>query len=199
MKAGIEALSYCIADDEDEINNTLEVIGKKHDEAALLALEAGTDCVMIPENLSSESVGKSNFHRYLEPYHKKWTAEIKRQGKISFIHMDGTLKGLLGEVSHAGFRVLEALTPAPVGDVPLEDFLSIVSEDVIVWGGLPGSFFSGFVSDETFDRYVIDTIKLMTRTPRFVLGVADQVPPYTKPERLKRVNELVEEYGAYRC
>jgi uroporphyrinogen-III decarboxylase len=200
LKAGIENLTYCIADDEEEVSHTLEVMQKKHEEAAILTLEAGTDCVMIPENLSSESVGKGYFHRYMEPYHKKWTAEIKKRGKVSFIHMDGTLKGLLAEVSRAGFRVLEALTPAPVGDVPLKDFLPMVSEDVIVWGGLPGAFFSDFVSDEVFDRYVIDTIKYMRSAPhRFVLGVADQVPPYTRPERIRRVNELVEEYGAYSC
>ena len=37
----------------------------------------------------------------------------------------------------------------------------------------------------------------MIRKPRFVLGVADQVPPMVLERRVKRVSELVNEYGIY--
>jgi hypothetical protein len=37
----------------------------------------------------------------------------------------------------------------------------------------------------------------MKKQPRYVLGVADQVPPKARFERVKRVSELVESYGCY--
>jgi hypothetical protein len=37
----------------------------------------------------------------------------------------------------------------------------------------------------------------MIRKPRFVLGVADQVPPDGLERRVKRVGELVNEFGKY--
>ena len=195
QKAGIEALAYCVADDPDEFEWTLDVIGKSFEKAVNITVAAPCDCVMVPENLSSEVVGKEYYHQHVEPYHHKWTQLIKKHGKFSFIHMDGTLKGLISEVSHSGFQVLEALTPEPVGDLPLEDFIYSVSGDVIVWGGLPGAFFTQDFPDKDFDAFVIKAIKLMTQNTRFVLGVADQVPPYATFERIKRVNELVERYG----
>ena len=37
----------------------------------------------------------------------------------------------------------------------------------------------------------------MVKEPRFVLGVADQVPPDGLESRVKRVAELVNEFGIY--
>jgi hypothetical protein len=38
-------------------------------------------------------------------------------------------------------------------------------------------------------------INVMKREPRYVLGVADQVPPDGLERRIKRVGQLVEKYG----
>ena len=45
---------------------------------------------------------------------------IRQAGKHSFIHMDGTLKGLLKHVAETGFDVIEAATPLPSGDMTME-------------------------------------------------------------------------------
>jgi len=37
----------------------------------------------------------------------------------------------------------------------------------------------------------------MKTEPRYVLGVADQVPPLARFERIARVRPLVEKYGRY--
>ena len=37
----------------------------------------------------------------------------------------------------------------------------------------------------------------MRREPRYVLGVADQVPPDGLESRVRRVAEIVDEYGFY--
>lgn len=44
---------------------------------------------------------------------------------------------------------------------------------------------------------VRDVLSVMTSEPRYVLGVADQVPPTGLRKRVIRVAELVERYGAY--
>jgi hypothetical protein len=40
-------------------------------------------------------------------------------------------------------------------------------------------------------------IEIMVKEPRYVLGVADQVPPDGLEDRVRRVGELVELYGRY--
>lgn len=196
-KAGIETLSYIAADAEDELLETIRIMDQKYEEAAAITLAAPADCIMIPENLSSEVIGKHFYGQYMRAHHEKWTRAIAKAGKYSFIHMDGTLKGLISEVASSGYSVLEALTPAPVGDLSLEEIRTAIAGRAVAWGGLPGGWFTDMLSDAEFDEKVMQTIEFMRNDPHFVLGVADQIPPYSRPERIRRVGELVDQYGLY--
>jgi hypothetical protein len=154
--------------------------------------------LMIPENLSSEMVGPDLFELYMFDYQKEWTTKIREAGKYSFIHIDGTLAGLLRHEASVGFTVLEALTPYPTGDVRFEDIEALAGDsDSILWGGIPGSYFTECVDDAEFDSHVKHLLSIMVKKPRFVLGVADQVPPDGLERRVKRVSELVSEFGKY--
>lgn len=195
--AGITAVTYALSDAPDEFDETIAVLGQKADEAAEIALRSPAECLMIPENLSSEVVGKRLFHKYMRNYEERWAKRIREAGKFSFVHMDGTLKGLIREVSATRIDVLEALTPAPVGDLAIEEIRNWVEEDTIIWGGIPGLYFTDLISDREFDRFVIHVLEVMRSEPRYVLGVADQIPPGARWERIRRVSELVEQYGRY--
>ena len=154
---------------------------------------------MIPENLSSEVVGPRFFEAYVRPYQEEWAREIAKAGKVSFVHMDGTLKGLLAREAATGIKVIEALTPAPVGDIPVGGWAAAAANPAtVLWGGIPGSYFTPAVGDDEFDRHVRDVLSVMRASPRFVLGVADQVPPDGLESRVRRVREIVVESGRYR-
>lgn len=195
--AGIQTVVFTLADAPEEFEETFAVLRKKHDEASEIALRSPAECLMIPENLSSEVVGKRLFNQYVRPHDEHWTRRIREAGKYSFIHIDGTLRGLVREASETGFAVLEALTPAPVGDIPIEDLDQWVARDTILWGGIPGVYFTDLVNDAVFDAFVIRVLGVMKTEPRYVLGVADQVPPLARFERIARVRGLVEKYGRY--
>lgn len=195
--AGIETVTYMISDNRDEFEETLVILEKKFDEAAQIALNSPAECLMIPENLSSELIGKNIFESYVRRYEEKWVQKINEAGKYSFVHIDGTLKGLINKVASVGFKVLEALTPAPVGDIAMNEIHKWIEGDNIIWGGIPGVYFTDIVSDKNFDQFVIEVLEIMKTQPRYVLGVADQVPPRSRWERIKRVSELVERYGVY--
>jgi uroporphyrinogen-III decarboxylase len=197
LYAGVESTIYCEKDEPDEFKKLMDLMEFKNGQAAQIVVDSAAELIMIPENLSSEVVGKRLFELYMRPYEKKWIKKIKDAGKYSLIHMDGTLRGLVKEIASTGFNVIEAMTTAPVGDIPLEDLHNWVEEDTIIWGGLPGIYFTDLVSDEDFETYVKAALKIMIKKPRYVLGVADQVPPGGIWERIKKVSELVEKYGRY--
>jgi Uroporphyrinogen decarboxylase (URO-D) len=197
LDAGIEAVTYALSDAPEELEETLAVIGRKDDEASEIALRSPAECLMIPENLSSEVVGKKFYDAYVRPHDERWTRRIREAGKTSFLHIDGTLRGLIREASATGFKVLEAVTPAPVGDIEIEDLHNWVEPETVLWGGLPGVYFTDLVSDSEFDAFVRRVLEVMRSAPRYVLGVADQVPPLARFERIARVRELVETYGRY--
>jgi uroporphyrinogen-III decarboxylase len=173
-------------------------VKRSHDQAARIAVDSPAEVLMIPENLSSEVVGPALFEQFMRPYQSEWAREIRAAGKFSCIHLDGTLKGLLREECAVGLTFIEAMTPAPVGDLAVEDWAGFTGPtDTLFWGGVPGGFFTPIVSDRDFDAHVRSVLRVMRTAPRYVLGVADQVPPSGLESRVRRVSELVEEMGRY--
>jgi uroporphyrinogen-III decarboxylase len=198
LEAGVLAVTMAALTAPSEFKDLLDTMKKAFDQAAQIAVDSPAEVLMIPENLSSEMVGPDLFKLYMEDYQKEWTGKIRDSGKYSFIHIDGTLGGLLKQEASVGFTVLEALTPYPVGDLKFEDLAGIAGDSKsIIWGGIPGSYFTDCVSEDEFERHVKYLLSIMTSEPRFVLGVADQVPPDGLESRVKRVAELVNVYGKY--
>ena len=198
LEGGVEAVTMAALTMEEEFRELLVAMRRAFDKAASIAVDSPAEVLMIPENLSSEMVGPELFHLYMEDYQKVWTSRIRDAGKYSFIHIDGTLGGLLSEEAKVGFTVLEALTPYPVGDVKWEDIEDLAGEsESILWGGIPGSYFTDCIDDDEFERHIRELLSIMVKKPGFVLGVADQVPPDGLERRVKRVAQLVCEYGRY--
>jgi uroporphyrinogen-III decarboxylase len=199
LEGGIEAVTFAAAAAPEELAETLAVMKSAFDKAARLAVDSPAEALMIPENLSSEVVGPRFFDPHVRPYQEEWAREIEKAGKFSFVHMDGTLKGLLAREAATGIKVIEAMTPAPVGDVAIEDWAAVAANPrTVLWGGIPGSYFTPAVGEAEFERHVRAALAVMRSAPRYVLGVADQVPPDGLESRVRRVAELVEEYGSYR-
>jgi len=198
LDAGISAVVGMRTDARAAFDEALAVVGESHGRAAAAALASPAEALMIPENLSSEVVGSALYEAHMRPCHEAWTAGVRAAGKRSFVHLDGTLRGLLRQVSSAGFDVIEAMTPAPVGDVAVEDWAAFEpSGKTVFWGGLPGVYFTDLVPEAEFERHVKAVLSVMKRQPRYVLGVADQVPPDGLERRVRRVGELVEEFGRF--
>jgi hypothetical protein len=197
LLAGIQTVTYCLADAPEEFEETYAALRQNLEIASEIALNSPAECLMIPENLSSEVVGKKLYNKYVRDHHLRWARRIKEAGKYSCVHVDGTLKGLVREVSQTGFTFLEALTPEPVGDLPIEEWRQWVADGTVMWGGIPGVYFTDLVSDADFDEFVIRVLKVMRSEPRYVLGVADQVPPRSRWERIARVRPLVEQHGRF--
>lgn len=194
---GIVNLVFLLADAPDEMAEIFALMEAKYDQAAELTVASPAECIMIPENLSSEVVGARNYLKYMRGYESKWIRQIRQAGKHSFIHMDGTLKGLLQQVAETGFDVIEAATPAPSGDMTMQEVADTITGDTIIWGGLPGIIFTPCFGEEAFAEHVKYVLSIMQQRPKFVLGVADQVPPDAIMDRVGRVAELCDLYGKY--
>jgi hypothetical protein len=198
IDAGIENVVNLYMSAPEALTETLAAIKASMDRAVELVLESPAEIVMTPENLSAEVVGPTFFELFMQAYQNDWKDKIHAAGKFSCIHMDGTLKGLLRQEAAIGFTFIEALTPAPTGDLAIEEWAGYFGDSrTIAWGGIPGAYFTEQTSEAEFDRLVEHVLSVMRKEPRYVLGVADQVPPDGLTGRVKRVRELVDRYGAY--
>jgi len=198
IDAGIENVVDLYMEAPEELEETLRVMEQALDQAVAMVLESPAEIVMIPENLSSEVVGPAFFEMFMREIQTKWVRWIHQAGKYSCMHMDGTLKGLLRQEASVGYSFIEALTPWPVGDLPVEEWKDYLGgQGCLGWGGIPGSYFSPGTSGEQFQEFVASVLEVMRSEPRYVLGVADQVPPDGLEERIRLVADLVDRHGRY--
>jgi hypothetical protein len=149
LEAGVMTVTMAALTAPEEFKDLLDTMKNAFDKAARIAVDSPAEVLMIPENLSSEMVGPELFKLYMCDYQEEWTKKIREAGKYSFIHIDGTLSGLLKQEAAVGFTVLEALTPDPVGDMKWEELEPFCGDSrSILWGGIPGSYFTDCVDDD---------------------------------------------------
>ncbi|MGB9677597.1 MAG: hypothetical protein ACPLZ9_03170 [Candidatus Ratteibacteria bacterium] len=193
--AGIQKVIEIYIENKEILEETLDIIQKSDDEIFEIIENSPALIVEFPENLSGEITGKNFIERYELPYWKKRIEQLHKKDKFVGIHNDGTLKASLPLLIEAGFDFIEAVTPAPFGDMPIEEILKISEGKIIIWGGIPGALFSPLYSEEYFENYIKNLILFVKGRKNFILGVADQVPPDASFKRICKVREILEKYG----
>lgn len=131
------------------------------------------------------------------PYYKKRVQQLHNAKKYIYVHIDGTLRGVLPLLGETGVDCAQSVTPAPVGDIPVEKLREMAGPNIILWGGLPGIYFSCQYSEKTLRQMAMDIIKHHLEGHKFIMGVADQVPPDGDIKRVKMITNLVERYARY--
>jgi len=181
----------------EELEETLDVMSEADDIVYDIVAEAPAPFVIFGDNITSELVSPPIFKRYYAPYYKKRVGKLRAKGKYTYVHVDGTLRGVLPLIEETGIDAAESLTPAPVGDVQVEDLRKIAGPRLILWGGVPAVFFSPVYPEEQLMSMVERVIERYKEDGRFVIGSCDQPPPESDLERIRKVSRLIEKYGSY--
>jgi len=192
---GVMNTSFALADAPSEIEKTLEVLAKSDDPIYEVICSSPAPLVYFGENITGEVVSPGIFEKYYAPYYRRRSEQIHKAGKYIFLHIDGTMRAILPLVGKTGVDCAQSLTPAPVGDVEVEEMRRLAGPQLILWGGVPGAFFSPVYSEKELADIVLRCINFYKNDSKFMLCVCDQVPPDGEIERVKMVSELVEKYG----
>ena len=189
--AGVEKTVELYMDEPEEFEESMCRIQDAENEVFDILCGSSAVYVEFAENLSSEITGKTFFEKYNMPYYKKRIEQLHKVGKYVGIHIDGILGTCLPLLEPCGFDVAEAVTPFPVGDIKLEDIRETAGASIVIWGGLPGALFSPSYTDEYFRSHLEKVLDVFKDDTRFVMGVADQVPPDGLEHRIKLVREMI--------
>jgi hypothetical protein len=159
-------------------------------EAVDVLCEEAPTLVHVCDNLTSD-VYTPYFDAYMAAHYREVLARLHGAGIRVATHLDGTVRGLLPRLSEVGFDVIEALTPAPVGDASAAEMRALAGPATVLWGGLPGAMFAPPWTWEQFRAHVVEVLDAWRGTP-FILGIADQLPPDGDIEFVRRTAELLE-------
>ena len=183
-------------DYEKEIRALAESMGGFFDQIIQLIGDSPAEVVYWGANFDDMITYPALFEKDIVPWIRKAADILGRKGKFVSCHCDGENLGLLDLIRDSGMHIAEAITPAPMTKVPIEEYYRRWSGKLTLFGGIPSILLlRESVSDEEFEAYLGHLFKAVAPGKRMILGIADSTPPNAVFERLVRIGEKVEKEG----
>ena len=194
---GIEKTVYASLDVPEVLAEYVGMVNANLLRCLDVLCQSPAEVIILGDNFSSDVQPPQFFRRWSAPFYREAFTRIRRAGKFSSVHVDGRLRGLLREFAAMEADCIDAVTPAPMGDLDPEACRDEAGPDMILSGGVPPTAWLPEVSDDEFRRSVLDWLALRRRSPRLVAAAGDQVPPGAVESRIDLMRELVEQEGQY--
>lgn len=193
---GYNEVFYHMMDHLNEFEHLLTVMTQAERER-LWPVVADSPARLILHGLhfDSQMTPPKLFSKYITPYYKEFSDLLHSKGKFLAWHADDDSQAILGDVKEAGFDMSECFCTAPMVNVTLEEARAAWGSDVIIWGGVPSVVLEETFPEEEFEEYMRGVFRAIVPGNAFILGVADNVMPMSKIERVERISELVEQHG----
>jgi hypothetical protein len=172
--AGLERFSMDLADYPELVDSLYATMFKRWDEIYELAAKSPAQVFQAADNISSIVVGQERFRHYCMPCYERHSAILAAGGKRLFlVHMDGRLASIADLIAQSKFAIVEALTPAPMGDVSVAQARRLWP-DKALWLNFTSS--AHVESDEAIAAHTRQLIEEAGTRRGFAIGITEDVP-----------------------
>ncbi|MGQ9781278.1 MAG: hypothetical protein ACUVQ8_03340 [Nitrososphaeria archaeon] len=128
-----------LAKDRETVEEIYETLEKRYEEELFpIAADSPSEVVLYGGNIDSVLVNPQMLERYYLPTYEKCSKILHSKGRLLDVHMDGKLKSLLELIAESKVDIVEAFTPPPMGDLPIETALQLW-KDKIIWINFPST------------------------------------------------------------
>ena len=188
---GLADTFYLLADHPAEVEAYLEACDRRDDGQIDAALQLPCRLFNLGDHATNEFTPPPILTKYLMPRWQRISARLHEHGRFVHSHWDGHSKTMLPYLKDTGLDAVEALTPAPMGDMTLDDIKAAVGDRIICLDLLPAiHFLAQYTTEEMveFARRAIDMF-----APRLILGISDEISQVGQIEKVEAITELVDE------
>lgn len=194
---GVEQTIFAAADMPDVLSAAVTEMNANLLHCIDLLCASPAEVVIMGDNFSSDVQPPRFFRRWSAEFYREAFRRLRAAGKYTAVHVDGRLSGLLREFASLGADAIDAVTPAPMGDLTPRQCREEAGPALILSGGVPPSVWIEPATDNDFRRAVLEWLELRKFSPRLVAAAGDQVPPGTPEHRIAMMRDLVEKHGRY--
>ncbi|MFH1570030.1 MAG: uroporphyrinogen decarboxylase family protein [Gemmatimonadota bacterium] len=189
---------FHLTDYRDQVEELLEVMTAT-DREHLWPVVADSPARLILHgvHLDSQITPPPLFQRYITPYYRELSALLHARGKTLCMHADNDSRLILRHLSEAGYDMVETFTTEPQVTCTLEQARAAWGTGMIIWGAVPSVILEPTFSNGEFEAYMRRVFRTVAPGDAFILGVADNIMPGARLERLQRIAEMVEAWGGY--
>lgn len=153
----LERWIYAQQDHPDHFAALLEAQTRRDERR--LALVADSPAELLGLGWFEGIWGPAQFKKYEYPFYQKWVPYLQSKGKICVLHCDATksMKAYKDLIASIGFKVIDAFTPPPVGELSLAEVRQAWGNDTVIWMNFPETiFYSGY---DATKQYTIDLLR----------------------------------------
>ncbi len=178
-----------LAKQRETIDELYGMLEKRYEtELFPIAADSPSEVVLYGDNIDDVLVSPSIFERYHLPSYAKCARILHGKGKLLDVHMDGRLKDIVAQVRDSDVDIVEAFTPPPMGDLPIDEALS-TWEDKIIWINFPSTI-STLMGPEDVKRHILEQLELMIPGERSLLIASTE--NYLPEENLMTMARIME-------
>lgn len=192
--AGLVDSYYLLHDHRREVEEYLEACDERDERMIETALRLPCRIFSLGDHATNEFTPPPILERYLLPRWQSIADKLHKAGRFVHTHWDGNSRQILPYLLETGLDGVEALPPAPMGDMTLEEIKDAVKERMICLDLLPAiHFLPHYPLSEVleFARKVMDMF-----VPNLILGISDEISQVGQVEKVEAVTELVDKlYG----
>lgn len=188
--AGLLNAVYLLNDSPSEMEVYLEACERRDDRIMEQALKLPCRLWNLPDHPTNEFTPPPILKKYMIPRWQRLCERFHAAGCFVHCHWDGNSRLMLPFLQETGLDGVEALTPAPMGDMTFEEIKAAVGDRLIVLDLLPTiDFLPNAPLDRLLDR-VRQAIDMFA--PRLILGISDELSPVGQIEKVEAVTDLVD-------
>jgi hypothetical protein len=182
---------YLLHDHPAEVERFLEVCDRRDDRLMDEALKLPCRIFNLGDHATNEFTPPPILKKYMIPRWQRIAARLHAAGRFVVSHWDGNSRTMLPYLRETHLDGVEALTPAPMGDITLEQIKDGVGDRMVVLDLLPAiDFLPNRPVKELLDfaRRAMDMF-----APRLILGISDEISQVGEIEKVEAVSRLVDE------
>jgi len=196
--AGYQTGYYHLSDYPDRVERLLRTMEEvERDRMWRVVADSPARLVLHGVHLDSTMTPPPYFTRYITPYYRDFSALLHEGGKALAMHADNDSRLILDHIREAGYDMAETFTTYPQATCTLDDAREAWGTDVIIWGAVPSVILESAYSDAAFEGFMQGVFRSVAPGDAFILGVADNVMPGARLDRIERISDMVEAWGTY--
>jgi corrinoid protein of di/trimethylamine methyltransferase len=183
-------------DHQPEIFYLADALAPLYEKALRIVAESPAEVIQWGSNFDDMLTFPPMFAQHFVPWIRKAKEVLGPKNIRILCHTDGENLGLMDLLHDSGMDVAEAVCPAPMTKVPIQEYYRRWSDRITIFGGVPSNLLlPQLTPDAQFQGFMDALFSGIGDGRRFVLGIADTTPPDADFERLVRIGNMVCEKG----
>jgi uroporphyrinogen-III decarboxylase len=195
---GYEQALIALVDAPEKCHKILAGLAKKVLAQVRLYGSCRPDAILVSSAFAGAGfISRGMYSEFVAPYEDQVFRAINKEGCKSYVHTCGAIGDRLDLMSETAVDGIDTLDPPPLGTVNLAEAKAKYGERFFFKGNLDSVNEMLNADEQTFEQAVKERIRIGRRGSGYILSSACSAAPYVKPQRLKRLSELVKERGRY--